>query len=68
MSMEAMLDDEGRDALMFLEGTASTRVRGADSPHTSAHFPVRSMLDFDESGPPRPPRRGKEPSPGSCRC
>ncbi|KAK1970572.1 universal stress protein family [Colletotrichum sublineola] len=66
MSMEAMLDEERRDVLALLEGTASRSsawnpgspisVR-SPSPYTSPRSPMRSMLDVgDDNGRMSPAR------------
>ncbi|KLU88340.1 hypothetical protein MAPG_07327 [Magnaporthiopsis poae ATCC 64411] len=59
MSMEAMLDEERREVLALLEGSAAARHRGpasisgrSQSPYsTGPRSPVRSMLDYDEPSP-----------------
>ncbi|KAF6837699.1 usp domain-containing protein [Colletotrichum musicola] len=65
MSMEAMLDEERRDVLALLEGTANRPSWNATSPvsarspspYTSPRSPVRSMLDIgDDSGLKSPAR------------
>ncbi|OHW90714.1 universal stress protein family [Colletotrichum incanum] len=65
MSMEAMLDEERRDVLALLEGTAnrsswnpgSPVSARSPSPYTSPRSPVRSMLDVgDDTGKKSPAR------------
>lgn len=56
MSMEAMLDEERREVLALLEGTAASNrpkapsplAARSPSPYTTPRSPVRSMLDIGE--------------------
>ncbi|KAK5652780.1 hypothetical protein OQA88_9636 [Cercophora sp. LCS_1] len=55
MSMEAMLDEERREVLALLEGTASRpkppSLGRSPSPFTTPRSPVRSMLDIGDDYP-----------------
>ncbi|KAJ0349136.1 hypothetical protein COL154_005294 [Colletotrichum chrysophilum] len=65
MSMEAMLDEERRDVLALLEGSAarpswkatSPVSARSPSPYTSPRSPVRSMLDIGDDGIKKSPAR-----------
>ncbi|KAM7223975.1 hypothetical protein V8F06_000448 [Rhypophila decipiens] len=63
MSMEAMLDEERREVLALLEGTAARPKAPAPlgqrspSPYTGPRSPVRSMLDI--GGEPQVPKKSK---------
>jgi len=68
MSMEAMLDEERREVLALLEGTAAQRPKApsslggrSPSPFTTPRSPVRSMLDIG-SQPPFPKKSKSVPA------
>ncbi|KAI6354570.1 hypothetical protein MCOR25_008554 [Pyricularia grisea] len=70
MSMEAMLDEERREVLALLEGTASrAKSTGARSPSPfgSTRSPVRSMLDFGDEPSPSAQSTGSKHRPAPIR-